>query len=92
MGVREWAELRLVELLASSCAVALLIGGLAAGLPFLRERIAEVFLYSTCCLSAVVLHATIDLGFRCVRCLARVVASPAATATPAPASMEPAVA
>jgi hypothetical protein len=92
MGVREWAELRLVEMLASSCAVALLIGGLAAGLPFLRERIAEVFLYSVCCLSAVVLHAAIDLGFRCVRRLARALPSPAATPVPAPAGLEPAVA
>ena len=92
MSVREWAELRLVEMLASTCAVALLIAGLAAGLPFLRERIAEVFLYSVCCLSAVVLHAAIDLGFRCVGCLARAVATPAPTVTPAPAGMEPAVA
>lgn len=92
MGVRDWAELRLVELLASTFAVALLIAGLAAGLPFLRERIAEVFIYSACCLSAVVLHAAIDLGFRSLRCLARAIASPAANATPAPASLEPAVA
>lgn len=90
MGVRQWAELRLVEMLASSCAVALLIAGLAAGLPFLRERIAEVFLYSVCCLSAVVLHAAIDLGFRSARCLARGLAGPAARSVSA--SLEPAVA
>ncbi len=85
MGVREWAELRLVEMLASLCAVGLLIAGLAAGLPFLTARIAEVFLYGVCCVSAVVLHAGLDLGFRCLRHLARGVAG----TSPVPAALEP---
>ncbi|HEY0493178.1 MAG TPA: hypothetical protein VGD57_06905 [Candidatus Dormibacteraeota bacterium] len=88
MGVREWAELRLVEMLASLCAVVLLVAGLAAGLPFLRERIAEVFLYSFCCLSAVLLHAALDLGLRGVRGLARA----ASRRSPATPSLEPAAA
>jgi hypothetical protein len=67
MSVREWLAVRAVEVLASLFAVGLLIGGLAAGLPFLRERIAEVFLYSACCLSAVVLHAALDLAVRGLR-------------------------
>jgi hypothetical protein len=88
MGVREWAELRLVEMLASLCAVGLLIAGLAAGVPFLTARIAEVFLYSVCCLSAVILHAGLDLGYRGFRRLA--LALPGAT--PVSASLEPATA
>lgn len=88
MGVREWAELRLVEMLASLCAVGLLTAGLAAGVPFLTARIAEVFLYSVCCLSAVVLHAGLDLGFRGALWLARGAAGP----TPVTASLEPAAA
>jgi hypothetical protein len=92
MGVREWAELRLVEMLASLCAVGLLIAGLAAGLPFLTARIAEVFLYSICCISAVVLHAGIDLGFRGVRRLAQGVVSTGAVPAAREPSLEPAAA
>jgi hypothetical protein len=90
MGVQEWAEIRLVEMLASLCAVGLLIAGLAAGLPFLTARIAEVFLYSVCCISAVLLHAGIDLGFRCVRRLAQGIYI--ASASPVEAALEPATA
>jgi hypothetical protein len=75
MGLRQWLELRAVELLASVVAVGLLIGGLAAGLPFLRARVPEVFLYSVCCISAVFIHAGLDLGGRGLRRLASRVAS-----------------
>jgi len=50
---------------------AILIGGLAVGVPFLRARIPEVFLYSFCCVSAVVLRAGIDLAVRMVMLGAR---------------------
>ncbi len=43
---------------------AILIGGLAIGVPFLLERIPEVFLYSFCCVTAVLLRAAIDLAVR----------------------------
>ena len=76
MGGREWAELRAVEILASICAVGLLIGGLVAGIPFLTERVAEVFLYSVCCISAVLIHGCIDLCLRGGRLLARGLVSP----------------
>jgi hypothetical protein len=83
MDVRDWIEVRGVELLSSLCAVGLLIAGLAAGLPFLRARIAEVFLYSVCCISAVLLHAALDLAARGVRYLGR-----ALRTAPAPAMLE----
>jgi hypothetical protein len=71
MTATEWLRLRAVELAAAGATAALLIGGLAAGVPFLLDRIPEVFLYSFCCLGAVVLHAILDLGLRGVRALAR---------------------
>ncbi|HYU28443.1 MAG TPA: hypothetical protein VEK83_05405 [Gemmatimonadales bacterium] len=55
---------RSVELGAALCTAAILIGGLAIGVPFLLERIPEVFLYSFCCVTAVLLRAAIDLAVR----------------------------
>ncbi|MEO6796337.1 MAG: hypothetical protein ABI401_15775 [Candidatus Dormibacter sp.] len=77
--------------MAALVAVGVLMAGLAAGVPFLRARIPEVFLYSTCCLSAVVLHAGLDLSVRGVRRLVR--AAPRTAPAPAvavPAALEPA--
>lgn len=71
MTVAEWLRLRGVELGAAGAAAALLLGGLAAGVPFLLDRIPEVFFYSFCCIAAVVLHAVIDLGLRGLRAVAR---------------------
>ncbi|HEY8679198.1 MAG TPA: hypothetical protein VIN39_11285 [Candidatus Dormibacteraeota bacterium] len=88
MGAQGWIEARGVELLASLFAVGLLIAGLAAGLPFLRARIAEVFLYSVCCISAVVLHALLDLAGRGVLYLRHWIRS-APTPAPAPSMLEP---
>ena len=51
-----------LQLGAALCTAALLIGGLAIGIPFLRARIPETFLYSFCCISAVLLRAALDLG------------------------------
>lgn len=53
-----------MELGAAVCTAGLLIGGLAIGVPFLRDRIPETFFYSFCCISAVLLRAMIDLGVR----------------------------
>ena len=64
MTVNAWLKARAVELGAALCTAAILIGGLAMGLPFLRERILEVFLYSFCCVTAVLLRAAIDLAVR----------------------------
>jgi hypothetical protein len=64
MTVNIWVRERFVELGASLCTAAVLIAGLAIGVPFLRERIAETFLYSFCCVSAVLLRAMIDLTVR----------------------------
>ncbi len=89
MSAREWIEVRTIELLAALFAVGLLIGGLAAGVPFLVARIPEVFLYSICCLSAVFLHAALDLSFRSARLLVRALAPAPARA---PEVLEPAVA
>lgn len=91
MGVREWIEVRAIELLAALVAVGLLIAGLAAGVPFLHARIPEVFLYSTCCLSAVVLHAGLDLSVRGARRLVRAATGTAPVpAVAVPAALEPA--
>jgi hypothetical protein len=64
MNVRIWLRERLVELGASLCTAGVLIAGLAIGVPFLRERIAETFLYSFCCISAVLVRAMLDLTVR----------------------------
>ena len=64
MTVNAWLKARAVELGAALCTAAILMGGLAIGVPFLLERIPEVFLYSFCCVSAVLLRAAIDLGVR----------------------------
>src|SRR5437773_11140913 len=66
MSAIEWLRIRAVELGASLCTAAILIGGLAVGVPSLRARIPEVFLYSFCCVRAVVLRAGIDLAVRLV--------------------------
>jgi hypothetical protein len=64
MTVTVWVKARAVELGASLCTAAVLLAGLAIGVPFLRERIPETFLYSFCCVGAVVLRAAIDLVVR----------------------------
>jgi hypothetical protein len=64
MAVSDWMRARSVELGASLCTASVLIAGLAIGVPFLRARIAETFLYSFCCVSAVFLRAAIDLAVR----------------------------
>ena len=64
MTVITWLKARGVELGASLCTASILIAGLAIGVPFLRARIAETFLYSFCCVSAVLLRAMLDLTVR----------------------------
>jgi hypothetical protein len=64
MTVTAWLKARGVELGASLCTASILIAGLWIGVPFLRERIAETFLYSFCCVSAVLLRAMLDLSVR----------------------------
>jgi hypothetical protein len=64
MGARGWLAMRGVELLAALCVGAVLIGGLAAGVPFLRARIAEVMLYSVACVAAVLVRSALDLMAR----------------------------
>ena len=64
MTVTGWLKARSVELGASLCTAGVLVAGLAVGVPFLRERIAETFLYSFCCVAAVLLRAVIDLAVR----------------------------
>jgi hypothetical protein len=64
MSVNLWLRDRLVELGASLCTAGVLIAGLAIGVPFLRARIAETFLYSFCCVSAVLLRAVLLLTVR----------------------------
>jgi hypothetical protein len=61
MTLREWLQLRAVEMLAALCTAGVLVGGLALGVPFLRNRVAEVFLYSFCCLLAVMIRILADL-------------------------------
>jgi hypothetical protein len=64
MTAGTWLKARLVEFAAALCTASVLIGGLALGVPFLRSRIAETFLYSFCCIAAVVVRAGLDLGAR----------------------------
>jgi hypothetical protein len=64
MSVSTWLKARGVELGAALCTAGILIAGLWIGVPFLRERIAETFLYSFCCVSAVLLRAALDLAVR----------------------------
>jgi hypothetical protein len=64
MAVNAWLKARSVELGAALCTAAVLIGGLAVGVPFLLDRIPETFLYSFCCVTAVLLRAVIDLTVR----------------------------
>jgi hypothetical protein len=64
MSVSLWLKDRLVELGASLCTAGVLLGGLAIGVPFLRARIAETFLYGFCCVSAVLLRAVLVLTAR----------------------------
>jgi hypothetical protein len=81
MSVIGWLKARSVELGASLCTAGVLMAGLAIGVPFLRARIAETFLYSFCCVAAVVLRALIDLAVRGSVFMTRTIrpASPAAT-------------
>jgi hypothetical protein len=64
MTVNAWVKARSVELGAALCTAGVLIGGLALGVPFLLDRIPEVWLYSFCCVSAVFVRAAIDLAVR----------------------------
>jgi hypothetical protein len=82
MTVSDWLKARSVELGASLCTAGVLIAGLAIGVPFLRARIPETFLYSFCCVSAVLLRALIDLVVR-----ASVLAAHRLRPAPAPATI-----
>jgi hypothetical protein len=64
MTVTNWLKARGIELGASLCTAGILIAGLAVGVPFLRARIPETFLYSFCCVAAVLLRAMLDLSVR----------------------------
>jgi hypothetical protein len=81
MTVSLWLKARTVELGASLFTAGILIAGLAVGVPFLRARIPEVFLYSFCCVAAVVLRAAIDLAVRGTALAARAVKPVARVAT-----------
>jgi hypothetical protein len=85
MTVKAWLAARSVELGASLCTAGVLIAGLAIGVPFLRDRIPEIFLYSFCCVGAVVLRAAIDLAIRGTMLAARTIR----TAAPVAARLEP---
>ncbi|HEV3096849.1 MAG TPA: hypothetical protein VG104_06860 [Candidatus Dormibacteraeota bacterium] len=76
MDVTAWLKARAVELGAALCTAAVLIGGLAIGVPFLRARIAETFLYSVCCVSAVLIRACLDLAVRSIALALRSLRSP----------------
>jgi hypothetical protein len=58
----QWLKTRAVELGAALCTAGVLVGGLAAGVPFLRARIPETMLYSACCIAAVLFRAMIYLA------------------------------
>ena len=80
MTVTDWLQARSVELGAALSTAGVLITGVAIGVPLLRERIPEVFLYSFCCVTAVLLRAVIDLAVRATALAARSIhpAAPAA--------------
>jgi len=82
MTVTAWLKARGVELGASLCTAGVLIAGLAVGVPFLRDRIPETFLYSFCCVSAVLLRAVLDLTVRGTVRLARTVYAAAPLSVP----------
>jgi hypothetical protein len=90
MTVAAWSKARGVELGASLCTAGILMAALAVGVPFLRDRIAETFLYSFCCVIAVLLRAILDLTARGVVRVARTVYAaaplPVPTLGPSPAS------
>jgi hypothetical protein len=85
MTLSGWLKARAVELGAALCTAAVLISGLAIGVPFLRARIAETFLYSFCCVSAVLLRAVLDLAARAIPLALRSVRAP----IPVRASLRP---
>jgi hypothetical protein len=82
MSVSIWVKERFVELGASLCTAGVLIAGLAIGVPFLRERIAETLLYSFCCVGAVLLRAMLDLTVRGMVRAARTIYAPAPLPVP----------
>jgi hypothetical protein len=82
MTVTAWVKARGVELGASLCTAGVLIVGLAVGVPFLRDRIPETFLYSFCCVSAVLLRAVLDLTVRGTVRVARTVHAAAPHSVP----------
>jgi hypothetical protein len=82
MTVTSWLKARGVELGASLCTAGILIAGLAIGVPFLRARIPETFLYSFCCVGAVLLRAMLDLSVRAVMQAAQAVRPPARMPVP----------
>lgn len=81
MTVNQWLKARSIELGASLCTAGVLIAGLAIGVPFLRARIPETFLYSFCCVTAVLLRAGIDLAVRGIALVARAMRPVAPVAT-----------
>jgi len=89
MTVSDWVRTRSVELGASLCTAAVLIAGLAIGVPFLRARIAETFLYSFCCVSAVFLRAAIDLAVRAAALASRTIRPAPRVATVVAARLKP---
>ncbi|HXN02179.1 MAG TPA: hypothetical protein VN973_09875 [Candidatus Dormibacteraeota bacterium] len=82
MSVSIWLRERFIELGASLCTAGVLIAGLAIGVPFLRARIAETFLYSFCCVSAVLLRAMLDLTVRGTVRAARTISAAAPVPVP----------
>lgn len=85
MNASGWLQARAVELGAALCTAAVLIAGLVVGIPFLRARISETFLYSFCCVSAVVLRAFLGLAVRGLALAVRTVRTP----VPIAASLKP---
>ena len=72
MTLREWLQLRAVEMLAALCTAGALVGGLALGVPFLRNRVAEVFLYGFCCVLAVMIRILADVVLGALQLVRRV--------------------